>query len=159
MKNISKAIEKIEKGDAWEDSDTVVELKVKKPLDKVIPIRIQEEHWRLLMSEAKQLGIGPSTLARMWIIERLRQTENSYKHNLDAIENRLFTEQVASKLSDLELNILERIVKGQFSQDIISDLHIDPDRFQKYLQTLFDKLQQKTMEERIETLISERLDK
>jgi len=45
---------------------------VKKPLDKVIPIRLSTEKWEELRKEARELGIGPTTLARMWILERLR---------------------------------------------------------------------------------------
>jgi len=45
---------------------------VKKPLDKVIPIRLSTEKWEELRKEARELGIGPTTLARMWILESLR---------------------------------------------------------------------------------------
>jgi hypothetical protein len=73
MKNLNKTIENIEKGNAWEDTDEVVQIEVKKPLDKVIPVRLSSEKWEELRREAKELGIGPTTLARMWILERLRQ--------------------------------------------------------------------------------------
>ena len=61
--------------DAWEDSDEVVQIEVKRPLDKVIPIRLSGDKWEALRREAKELGIGPTTLARMWILERLRLVE------------------------------------------------------------------------------------
>jgi len=48
-------------------------VEVKKPLDKVIPVRLSAEKWEELRKEARELGIGPTTLARMWILERLRQ--------------------------------------------------------------------------------------
>jgi hypothetical protein len=73
MVEMNKSIERIEQGNAWEETDEVVELKVKKPLDKVIPMRLPAEKWEELRREAKELGIGPTTLARMWILERLRQ--------------------------------------------------------------------------------------
>ncbi|MEE8473108.1 MAG: hypothetical protein V3S82_08060 [Dehalococcoidia bacterium] len=73
MADSDKEIERIEKGDAWEESDEVVQIEVKKPLDKVIPIRLAAEKWEELRKEARELGIGPTTLARMWILERLRQ--------------------------------------------------------------------------------------
>jgi len=73
MVEMNKAIEGIEQGEAWEETDEAVELKVKKPLDKVIPVRLPAEKWEELRREAKELGIGPTTLARMWILERLRQ--------------------------------------------------------------------------------------
>jgi hypothetical protein len=73
MGNVDKAVEKIERGDAWDETDEVVQLEVKKPLDKVIPVRLSSEKWEELRQEAKELGIGPTTLARMWILERLRK--------------------------------------------------------------------------------------
>jgi len=73
MNGLDKAIEKIEQGNAWEDTDEVVQVEVKKPLDKVIPVRLSSAKWEELRREAKELGIGPTTLARMWILERLRQ--------------------------------------------------------------------------------------
>lgn len=72
MSDVDKEIERIEQGNAWEETDEVVELEVKKPLDKVIPIRLSSEKWEELRKEARELGIGPTTLARMWILERLR---------------------------------------------------------------------------------------
>ena len=41
--------------------------------DKVIPVRLSADKWEELRKEARELGIGPTTLARMWILERLRQ--------------------------------------------------------------------------------------
>ena len=73
MADIDKAVESIEQGDAWNESDEVVRVEVKKPLDKVIPVRLPADKWEELRREAKELGIGPTTLARMWILEFLRQ--------------------------------------------------------------------------------------
>jgi len=73
MANLDKEIERIEQGDAWDETDEVVQAEVKKPLDKVIPMRLSAEKWEELRKEAHELGIGPTTLARMWILERLRQ--------------------------------------------------------------------------------------
>ena len=72
MDDIDEAVKRIEGGHAWQDDDEVVDLEVKRPLDKVIPVRLASEQWRLLRREAQEMGIGPSTLARMWILERLR---------------------------------------------------------------------------------------
>jgi hypothetical protein len=55
------------------DADEVVKLEVKKPLDMVIPIRLSADKWEQIRAEARELGVGPSTLARMWILEHLRQ--------------------------------------------------------------------------------------
>ena len=58
----------------WEEGDEVVEIEVKRPLEKIIPVRLTAEKWLAIREEARGLGIGPSTLARMWILEKLRQT-------------------------------------------------------------------------------------
>ena len=73
MTEIDKAVEKIEQGNAWEETDEVVHVELKKPLDKVIPVRLPADKWEEVRQEARELGIGPTTLARMWILERLRQ--------------------------------------------------------------------------------------
>ncbi len=73
MADVDKAVEKIEQGNAWEETDEVVRVEVKKPLDKVIPVRLPSDKWEQIREEAKELGVGPTTLARMWILERLRQ--------------------------------------------------------------------------------------
>ena len=72
MVDIDKAAEDIDNGDAWDESDEVVHVEVKKPLDKVIPVRLSADKWEQVREEARELGIGPTTLARMWILERLR---------------------------------------------------------------------------------------
>jgi len=73
MADIDKAIKEIEQGNAWDESDEVVQVEVKKPLDKVIPVRLSADKWEEIRREARELGVGPTTLARMWILERLRQ--------------------------------------------------------------------------------------
>jgi hypothetical protein len=73
MTDIDKTVEKIEQGDAWEETDEVVPVETKKPLDKVIPVRLPADKWEQIREDARGLGVGPTTLARMWILERLRQ--------------------------------------------------------------------------------------
>jgi hypothetical protein len=77
MSEFDRVVEEYEAGQTWNDADEVVEVEVKRPLDKVIPIRLSGEKWEALRREARELGIGPSTLARMWILERLRTTKAS----------------------------------------------------------------------------------
>jgi hypothetical protein len=72
MADLDKAVEDIERGDAWNESDEAVRVEVKKPLDKVIPVRLPADKWEQIREEARELGIGPTTLARMWILEHLR---------------------------------------------------------------------------------------
>jgi hypothetical protein len=71
--DLDKALKEIEQGNAWDKSDEVVRVGVKKPLDKVIPVRLSADKWEEISREARELGVGPTTLARMWILERLRQ--------------------------------------------------------------------------------------
>ncbi len=73
MADLDKAVEDIEQGNAWNKTDEVVQVEVKKPLDKVIPVRLSADKWEEIRQEARELGIGPTTLARMWILEHLRQ--------------------------------------------------------------------------------------
>jgi len=72
MADLDKTVEDIERGDAWNGTDEVVRVEVKKPLDKVIPVRLPADKWEQIREEARELGIGPTTLARMWILEHLR---------------------------------------------------------------------------------------
>jgi hypothetical protein len=73
MNDIDCEGQKLEEGEAWEETDEVVEAEVKRPLDKVIPVLLPSEKWEELRREARGLGVGPTTLARMWILEKLRQ--------------------------------------------------------------------------------------
>ena len=72
MADLDKAVGDIERGDAWDESDETVRVEVKKPLDKVIPVRLPADKWEQIREEARELGIGPTTLARMWILQHLR---------------------------------------------------------------------------------------
>jgi len=50
-----------------------------KNLGRVIPVRLSDEHWILIKQQADQIGIGASTLARIWIIESLRKAADGRK--------------------------------------------------------------------------------
>ena len=43
MAELDKAIRDIKQGDAWNMSDEVVQVEVKRPLDKVIPVRLSSD--------------------------------------------------------------------------------------------------------------------
>ena len=45
----------------------------KQPLDKVLMVRLADDHWKLLSTEARRRGIGPSTLIRMLALEKLQE--------------------------------------------------------------------------------------
>ncbi len=73
MQDVERAAERIERGEAWQETDEVVEIEVKRSLDKVIPVRLSSDKWEQLRQEARELGVGPTTLVRMWILEKLRE--------------------------------------------------------------------------------------
>ena len=70
--DIEAAVKRYDAGNAWDDRAEIVEAEVRQPLDKIVPVRLSAEKWAALRREAAELGVGPSTLARMWILERLR---------------------------------------------------------------------------------------
>ncbi len=73
MSDLEAAAEKYEQGDAWNDTDEVTSVEGRRPLDKVIPVRLSAEKWAEVRAEAQELGIGPTTLVRMWVLEKLRE--------------------------------------------------------------------------------------
>lgn len=44
-----------------------------------ITIRFQPEHLQVLREEAFEKGVGPTTLARMWILEKMKNRFNTSK--------------------------------------------------------------------------------
>lgn len=79
FKSFEEEVEWLETHDSWDDADEDVEVKGKMPLDTVVPVRVTGDVWRALHREAKELGVGPTTLARMWIMEKLRAVEAGRK--------------------------------------------------------------------------------
>jgi hypothetical protein len=73
MDNAEKSVKEVNSGNACDETNKVGHLETKKKLDKVIPVRLPSDKWELMSEQAHKLGIGPTTLARMWILERLRQ--------------------------------------------------------------------------------------
>ncbi len=72
MSEIEREIERVEQGgDAWQETDEAVEVETKRPLDAVVPVRLAADTYTELRREARARGVGPSTLIRMWIIEKL----------------------------------------------------------------------------------------
>ena len=49
------------------------EIRFRRPLDKTIAVRLSDDQWQELYNEATELGVGPSTLGRMWALEKLRE--------------------------------------------------------------------------------------
>ncbi|MBN1369596.1 MAG: hypothetical protein JW954_05110 [Dehalococcoidaceae bacterium] len=76
MDKLKNEMERIEQGNAWEETDEVVKIKPSSSLDKVIPIRLSTEDWSKLREEASLRGVGPTTLARIWLLEHLKAVEH-----------------------------------------------------------------------------------
>jgi len=45
----------------------------KKILQKIIPIRVSQENWKQIKKEADRMGIGVSTLTRIWIMDDIQK--------------------------------------------------------------------------------------
>lgn len=60
--------------DETEDVDIVFELN--KPRDKTLIVRLQKDFKDQLEKVARSKGLNVSTLARMWLIEKLQSTRN-----------------------------------------------------------------------------------
>jgi len=54
-----------------------VQLRVRKPLKGVLAIRLSDEHLQELRALAEQYGVGPTTLARMFIVNSLNACKES----------------------------------------------------------------------------------
>ena len=69
-----REVARIDAGESlWDESVPIEEpLEFKQPLGKVVSMRLTDAQWKALYAEAKELGVGPTTLARMWILKELR---------------------------------------------------------------------------------------
>jgi len=47
----------------------------KSHLQKIIPVRVSAEDWEQLRKQAQGMGIGVSTLTRIWVMGKLGNTE------------------------------------------------------------------------------------
>lgn len=66
-------------GDYWDETETV-DVKFSKDLTENLTVRLSASALALLRREASQKGVGPSTLARMWIVAHLRHSQESASH-------------------------------------------------------------------------------
>jgi hypothetical protein len=73
MSEFDKEVERIDVGgDAWDENDEeIVDFEVKRPMDKIVSVRLVDSEWRLLLAQARALGVGPNALAQKWVLERL----------------------------------------------------------------------------------------
>jgi hypothetical protein len=70
-----------EEAEFWETHDTTqfedefkeVRVKVARPLSHILAVRLDARTIDRLAEVGRAKGLGPSTLARMWLLERLEQ--------------------------------------------------------------------------------------
>jgi hypothetical protein len=70
-----------EEAELWETHDTTqfedefeeVRVKVTRPLSHILAVRLDARTIDRLAEVGRAKGLGPSTLARMWLLERLEQ--------------------------------------------------------------------------------------
>jgi len=61
----------------YQDEFKTVKARFARNLSQGITIRLDPETLRQVRSLAHEKGIGPTTLIRMWILERLREAQSS----------------------------------------------------------------------------------
>ena len=72
MSEFDKEVERLEAGaNAWEDTEEVAVVEVKQPMDKTMSVHLSDADWRILLAEARRLGMGPNALATKWVLEHL----------------------------------------------------------------------------------------
>ena len=73
MSEFDKEVERFDAGEnAWDDTVEVADIEVKQPLDKLVSVKLTDAEFRLLLKEARSLGVGHNTLAKQWVLERLK---------------------------------------------------------------------------------------
>ncbi len=66
-------------GDAWDGDEVSIE--PRPTLDKVVPVRLSADTWQQLRRLAVARGLGPTTLLRMWVLERLKLEKITPPHS------------------------------------------------------------------------------
>lgn len=63
-------------GDFLDETEDV-DIKFSKGLSENLSVRFSSDVINLLRTQAERMGIGPSTLVRMWVMERLEGNEGA----------------------------------------------------------------------------------
>lgn len=59
----------------FEDEFIPTEVRVSRRLSEGLTVRLDPETLRVLRARAREKGLGPTTLIRMWVLERLQERE------------------------------------------------------------------------------------
>jgi hypothetical protein len=71
--DLEREIERIERGgDAWRDTDEVVQVEVARPLATFVTVRLPMSQWQEVRRTARALGVDPNALVQDWNSEKLR---------------------------------------------------------------------------------------
>lgn len=143
MDDLNKELQRIEQGEAWDDTDEIVQVEVKKPLDKVIPIRLPAAEWEKLRQEARELGVGPTTLARMWILERMRLRSIS-PQDIWGLTQLFgagpFLRSPSLILTAREREVLSYIAQGYLNKQIAEKLDVSEVDIKNHMRAILEKL-------------------
>ncbi len=73
MDDLEREIERIERGgDAWRETDEVVQVEAQRPLQTFVSVRFPVTQWQEVRRRADELGVDPGALVQDWIAEKLR---------------------------------------------------------------------------------------
>ena len=68
--------------DFKDELEEVTDVRFVRPrLKKAITVRLESETLAALTQQAREKGIGPATLVRMWILEHLRELQEQKSHS------------------------------------------------------------------------------
>lgn len=70
----------------FEDEFKPVKVEFAKPLGHILGVRLDAKTIDELDKKGREIGLGASTLARMWIMEKLKSLEKKSTHNLKSLK-------------------------------------------------------------------------
>lgn len=83
-----REVARIDAGESlWDESVSVEEpWEFKQPLGKVVSMRLTDAQWKALYAEAQEIGVGPTTLVRIWVLKELRASGALGPHNATPVQ-------------------------------------------------------------------------
>ena len=126
----------------WETHDTTefedefqeVQVKATRPLTHTLAVRLDAATLHRLATAARRKGIGPSTLARMWLLERLDQGE------LETKLGRQMQRVGVYGLTSRELAVLQLMTEGRSDKEIGTLLGINEVTVSKHVENIRAKM-------------------
>ncbi len=116
-------------------------------MKRTLSVRLDEEDWDKLASGADEVGLTPSTLARLLIRDSLSGAPSPLLAPSDAAplqtpgnQEMERTGAVASPLTPREAEILSKIAEGQTNQRIAHTLGVSRETIKKDLVSIIHKL-------------------